>query len=296
MHTFRLVLLFTALNAIAPAGGPLQVLRVTPGSPASPNAVVTVTFDRPVAGGLDATVDARAIFSIDPAVPGTIEWRDPITLRFTPAAPLTPGASYRIRIDPGFQAMDGSRLARAYGAEFRVAAPRVLGGEPTNQHKEGSHLPATPTFVLLISAPVDPGLMERMASIRLAAGCGADGGAGGARAGESIAVRVVEQRRIEEDDPRYFIYMGYDGPYPRDAERDLRRVVELEPVEPLPLACAGILYLPIEFDPGTRERTEWRFRTYAPLRQDQASGGCGGSAPTGPLRIAYSSPVRGAEV
>jgi uncharacterized protein YfaS (alpha-2-macroglobulin family) len=296
MHTFRLALLFSALSIVSPVGGPLQVLRVTPGSPASPNAVVTVTFDRPVAGGLDATVDARAIFSIDPAVPGTIEWRDPVTLRFTPASPLTPGASYRIRIDPAFQAMDGSRLARAYEAEFRVAAPRILGGEPANQHKEGRHLPATPTFVLLVSAPVDAGLVERMASIRLAAGCGADGGVGGARVGESIAVRVVEQRRVEEDDPRYFIYMGYDGPYPRDAERDLRRVVELEPVEPLPLACAGVLYLPTEFDPGIRERTEWRFRTYDPLRLVQASCGFGGSCPTGPVRIEFSTPVSGAEV
>ena len=51
----------------------------------------TVTFDRPVAGGLDQTVDAAALFSIDPAVEGRAEWRDPVTLRFIPERPRTPG-------------------------------------------------------------------------------------------------------------------------------------------------------------------------------------------------------------
>src|SRR5690606_37622239 len=127
-------------------GGPLRVLRVTPTSPATPSSVVTVTFDRPVAGGLDAPVDARSIFTIEPAIAGEVEWRDPVTLRFTPAEPLTPGSSYRIRISPNFHAMDGTRLAGPYEATFRVASPRVLGGEPANQHREARHLPATPTF------------------------------------------------------------------------------------------------------------------------------------------------------
>jgi uncharacterized protein YfaS (alpha-2-macroglobulin family) len=286
MLPVRLALLFAALNAVAPAGGPLRVLRVTPTTPASPDAAVTVTFDRPVAGGLDATVDARAIFSITPAVPGTIEWRDPVTLRFTPAAPLTPGASYRIRIAPDFQAMDGSRLAGAYEATFRVSPPRVLGGEPANPHRAARYLPATPTFALLVSAPVDRALVERMSSIRLAESCG----------GGSVAVRVSAERQLSEADPRYFTYLGYDGPYPRDPARDLRRIVELKPATPLPLACAGELSLPPEFDPGVRARVEWRFHTYDPLRLLQVGCGYGGSCPTGPVRIEFSTPVRGAEV
>src|SRR5688572_30172592 len=77
---------------------PLRVLRVTPTSPASATAAVSVTFDRPVAGSLDATVDPKRIFTIAPAVAGRLEWRDPITLRFTPAASLDPGTEYTVTV------------------------------------------------------------------------------------------------------------------------------------------------------------------------------------------------------
>jgi len=80
----------------------LRVLRATPSGDAAPTATVTVTFDRPVAGSLDRTVDPRAIFQILPATRWTVDWRDPVTLRFRPAAPLTPNTSYRVTVDARF--------------------------------------------------------------------------------------------------------------------------------------------------------------------------------------------------
>jgi hypothetical protein len=47
-----------------------------------------------VAGSLDRTVDPGAVFAIAPTVAGAVDWRDPVTLRFRPAAPLTPNTSY----------------------------------------------------------------------------------------------------------------------------------------------------------------------------------------------------------
>ncbi|HEV3052731.1 MAG TPA: Ig-like domain-containing protein, partial [Longimicrobium sp.] len=113
---------FFVLNAepstqTAPA---LGVLRVAPEQTSEPDAVVTVTFDRPVAGGLDEAVDAEALFRIEPAVEGKAEWRDPVTLRFTPAAPLRPGATYTVTIANDFAAMDGARLPRPHRFTFRV--------------------------------------------------------------------------------------------------------------------------------------------------------------------------------
>ena len=64
----------------------LKVLRVVPAEIAAPSTVVTVTFDRPVAGSLDRTVDPRKLFRIEPAVQGKVDWRDPVTLRFRYAA------------------------------------------------------------------------------------------------------------------------------------------------------------------------------------------------------------------
>ncbi len=65
----------------------LNVLRVSPSGTAAPTDIVTVAFDRPVAGQLDGTIDPRTIFSIAPAVQGRVEWRDPITLQFDIEAP-----------------------------------------------------------------------------------------------------------------------------------------------------------------------------------------------------------------
>ena len=56
-----------AAAGLALASGPapeLRVLRVVPSEVASPATAVTVTFDRPVAGSLDRTVDPRALFRI----------------------------------------------------------------------------------------------------------------------------------------------------------------------------------------------------------------------------------------
>src|SRR5215510_5722036 len=112
-----------ALSSLAVSSPtPLRVLRVTPTDPASapPTSIVSVTFDRPIAGSLDAGVDPKRIFSITPAVAGKVEWRDPITLRFTPAAPLNPATTYTVTVSDDFAAMDGSKLERPYTFTFRV--------------------------------------------------------------------------------------------------------------------------------------------------------------------------------
>src|SRR6478736_5684487 len=70
----RLVLA-AGLGVLADPRSELRVLRVTPSGEAAPTTSVTVTFDRPVAGSLDRTVDPRAVFTIAPAVAGTLDGR-----------------------------------------------------------------------------------------------------------------------------------------------------------------------------------------------------------------------------
>jgi len=64
---------------------PLKILRTAPADEAAPTSVVTVTFDRPVAGSLDRTVDPKAIFTITPAVPGLVATfgTDPAAVQLT---------------------------------------------------------------------------------------------------------------------------------------------------------------------------------------------------------------------
>src|SRR5215510_2573406 len=59
-----------AADAHAQSPSPLRVIRSSPTGNAVPTAEITVTFDRPVAGSLDRSVDAATIFRIEPVVRG----------------------------------------------------------------------------------------------------------------------------------------------------------------------------------------------------------------------------------
>src|SRR2546430_5410978 len=87
---------------------PLKILRTAPADEAAPTSVVTVTFDRPVAGSLDRTVDPQAIFTIAPAVQGRLEWRDPPAIRFAPPLPLASTLEHTVTVATTFAPLDGS--------------------------------------------------------------------------------------------------------------------------------------------------------------------------------------------
>src|SRR5678810_425537 len=94
------LLVLAALATDAPP--PLKVIRVTPDADANPASIITVTFDRPVAGSLDKSVDPRSVLTIEPSLTGTWDWRDPVTVRFRPADPLPAGLALNVTVRPGF--------------------------------------------------------------------------------------------------------------------------------------------------------------------------------------------------
>ncbi|WP_420130547.1 MG2 domain-containing protein [Longimicrobium sp.] len=264
----------------------LGVLRTAPEAVAQPEAVVTVTFDRPVAGGLDETVDAEALFTIEPQVEGRVEWRDPVTLRFTPAAPLRPGASYTVTIANDFAAMDGARLPRPHRFTFRVERARVLTGWPVGPHRAPKFLEPGPRFFVLVSSAVQPDELAGVARLVLGKSCGG---------AAPIGLRGVGVRPIGEADPDWVAYFGATG---NAGANDLRRVVELAPARPLPPGCAAELVLPAGMDPpGDGDGPlRWAFSTYGPLRV--VEGGCprNEGCHYGPAVLQFSTPVRGSEV
>jgi alpha-2-macroglobulin len=278
------LLAFGSIAWSSPDEPVLAVLRVLPGELAEPDATISVAFDRPVAGGIEEMVDAASIFRIEPAVEGRVEWRDPVTLRFTPARPLPPGAEYRITISDAFTAMDGSRLPRPYRHAFRVERARVLMGHPVGPHSEERFLDATPRLTLLLSSEVEPGLLTRHAHLALSAACGAPG---------RVALRLRAQRPLGDEDPEWFRYYGARG---NDPDRDLRRVAELEPERPLPRGCAGELVVPERMDSLAGTQLRWRFSTYGPLRLVRAGCRNARDCHYGPAEVVFSTPVRGADV
>ena len=278
---FRLALAAALSAAVVSADGTLKVLRVSPLNTGESTEDITVTFDRPVAGGLDSTVNPRTFFRITPRVAGKLEWRDPVTIRLHPAAPLPAGVTYTVTVANSFKAMDGSRLAAPYTFRFRVKGPRVMDAMPVNQWSNPRYLTPDTRFSLLVSAPADLSLLATLISVDV----------GACVPNKTIALRPVRQRRIGRMDERWQYY----GDWTADTTRDRRRVIELVPVEPLPLSCAASLSVPERVDSATSART-WPFRTYGPLTVDSVRCGWGKSCPTGPAHIYFSTPVSGAEI
>ena len=268
-------------------GTPLRVLRSTPSANAPPTTAISVTFDRPVAGSLDRTVDPRQVLAIEPAVPGRLEWRDPVTVRFRPANPLTPSSTYRVTVSDRFEAMDGSRLAEPYRFSFRVRGPRVLTGVPVGPDRQPRFLSLRPAFELVLDAAPDPRSLPSAVYLELDKRCRLPG-----------VVRLVADsvRPLRADDrPEFREAGGWD----RDRSADsLRRVVALRPDRDLPRDCSGHMVAPASFDDRGRDSLQrWPFGTYGDFRMARVS--CRWNTdycPTGPLTVTFSTPVRGAQV
>jgi len=291
----RTVLLLAALAAVFPStahaqdGAALRVVRVTPTGDASPMAQISVTFDRPVAGSLDRTVDPTTILRIEPAVTGKLEWRDPVTIRLTPAAPLAPGARYTVTISNTFRAMDGSALPEPYRFTFRAQGPTLLTGTPVGAQDSPRALHVAPNqrFELVYSSPVDLPKLAAAAYLEFSASCGGV---------PIVRLTATSQRRIrDEDRPRIKEAGGWQRARSLDS---LRRVVQLTPASPLPRGCAGELVAPSELvDQSPSGNLRWGFRTYGDFKLDSLRCADGEKfCPSGPLTLSFSTPVRGGEV
>ena len=283
----RLVLTAAAAGMLADPGTDLRVLRVTPSGEGSPTSSVTVTFDRPVAGSLDRTVDPGAVFGMAPSVGGTVDWRDPVTLRFRPTAPLTPNTIYTVTVANSFTAMDGSRLPRPYRFSFHVRGPRVLAGLPVGPGGGSRYLARDARFDLVVDAPVDPGAVAASSYLEFGRLCGRPG---------IVRLTVESQRAVTDNDPWSF---REAGGWDRDRSADrLRRVVRLAPRSPLPRGCAAELVVPAAFDErGGEHLQRWTFATHGDFRLARAACGWNRApCPTGPVVLGFSTPVRGADV
>lgn len=279
-----LLLALAALAGDAPP--PLRVIRVTPVDDAAPSSVITVTFDRPVAGSLDRSVDPRSVLTIEPSLAGTWDWRDPVTVRFRPANPLPAGLTLNVTVRPGFSAMDGSSLAEPYRFDFRVRGPRVLAGLPAGPYQPGRFLPKEASFQLVLSALADSALLARVAYLEMSRACPVPG---------VIPLRPGSQVPLSEDAPWQF---KEAGGWDRERAADLlRRVVTLTPARELPYGCSGDLVLPSFLDaerPGELQR--WSISTYGSFQLLEGDCGERQFCPTGPILLRFSNPVKGADL
>ncbi len=286
MWSPRVLAALVLATAAAEPSAPLGVLSSSPSGEAPLTAPIQVIFDRPVAGSLDRTVDPAGLITIAPAVPGRAEWRDPVTLRFLPSAPLTPGKQYTVTVANSFTAMDGTRLPEPFSYSFTVLGPALLTGLPVNEGEHPRFLTPTSTFEVVFSAPVPTAQLANLGYLSFSSTCSRPG---------AIPLNARTQRPIGDDDPWQFQEAGgWDRDHATDS---LRRVVELVPASPLPLDCSAEVVLPSSIDPeNTRPFVRWGFQTYGPFRLADASCATGNICPAGGIRVEFSTPVKGAEV
>ena len=288
MPALRFVVLAAATAALTAGavGAPLRIIRTTPVGEAGPLPAITVTFDRPVAGSLDRTVDPATVLKVEPAIQGRMEWRDPVTIRLIPSAPLDPDTRYTVTVSTAFTAMDGERLAEPATFSFRVRGPVLLGARPLRSEQVLEHVTPNQRFDLVYSAPLDLARISSAAFLEMNASCGGE---------RIIRLRATSQRRITKEDDWQ---LREAGGYQRDRAVDsLRRVVQLVPERPLPRGCAGALAAPVELTAGASQGlSRWDFRTYGDFRITGAHCERSAFCPRGPATLTFSTPVRGADV
>jgi uncharacterized protein YfaS (alpha-2-macroglobulin family) len=219
----------------------LAIIRHTPGDTASPGNVITVTFDRPIFGDTEHAISPASIFSISPALPGKVDWRDPITLRFTPERPLVPGQVISVRVSDSISAIDGSRMSAPYRFSFRVPGPHLLSRSFDGQRT----LPPNGKFELTYSAPIDAARLERNASIAYTCGDSTKG---------ILPLYVTGQRAVTPGG-YYYTYNLWGAPGDTAATRFFR-VVELTPSTSPPLDCALRISVPTTEDDSSFGRVE----------------------------------------
>jgi len=279
---FMACLLAAAGPTVLDAQDTLRVLRHAPGDTASPASTVTVMFDRPVAGALDSTVSAARVFHVTPQVAGSAVWRDPITIRFIPSAPLAPGARYTITIDTSLRALDGTHFASSYQFDFRVIGPRLLA-RSFDPYSGRDTLAPDGRIRLLYTSPVDLDRLARGVRIELTRCSGP----------ASVMYRAVGQHRLASGDPSWF---QWAGEYGDTIASRFRTVVDLEPAAPLPVDCGGFLVIPTTQDDSAFGREErYGVRTtpvFRLLPQRCPPEACASDG----ILIRFSSPVRRADV
>jgi uncharacterized protein YfaS (alpha-2-macroglobulin family) len=264
----------------------LGVLRHTPGEGAAPSSIVTIMFDRPIAGALEATTPAARLFHIAPNVAGSVTWRDPVTIRFIPTAPLTPGERFTVTLDASVRAVDGARLAAPYRFSFRVSGARLLARSFDHPGWSVDTLAPDGHMRLLYSAPVDLARLQRGARLELSDCPNAT----------TVALRATRQRPLAPEDPDAF---RWAGGYQRDTIADrFRTVVDLEPAASLPLECNGKVVLPTMDDDSSFGREErYAVRTAAVFRIlnfdcQRWNPNCNSNQ----LTLWFASPVRRADI
>src|SRR5579862_7119016 len=293
------ILAFAFQQGITPVESPcLQVLRASPIGDASPRPTIVVTFDRPVAPHLDASIDPRKVLSASPAFVGRAQWLDPVTLILRPLEILPAGQRYSVTVSTNVVAADGSRLRSAYTFAFHTPGPRALAARPDFPASPGGPLPLSPRFQVIYSREVDTARLNATARIlilgQLMTTC----------RDSTVPVTVLDERPVTADDSLHgysFLrpWSSFGRPPGRSLPDTMRRLVTISSRIALPVGCKHRLMLPREVIAGEVLGYESiDFATHGSLTLNDATFDCQLYTPCSDaiLIVKFSTPLDGSAV
>ncbi len=270
----------------APNDGELRVTRVLPDTAGTPRSIITVSFDRPVLAQLgDSAATPPVRFTRTGGIGGhthdtapaiRVAWRDPVTLRIVPLAPLAPGATYTVVVDTPLVTYDGARLRRPHVASVRIRDVAVLNTSPELAPNRGVDLPGDGVLKVLMSGAVDSTAWHDRVSLSIAEApdCTAS----------EIPYRLVEQRLPIASDRLYGFHLQFE----RGERRELlSRALVYAPVTALPHNCQGTLSLATTDPQPARYavRTAGAFTLHPGCENDSPC------ADAGVLQLVFTAPV-----
>ena len=232
-----------------PTPGPLEVERHGPTGKQTLVDAVRLSFNQPMVPLTDvASLEAASIpFTLEPAVPGTVQWLGTRTLAFVPEAGRMPfSTAYAVTIPAGVKSTWGEALASDFRFTFSTPALRLESSTPWDRSEQ---VELEPTISLVFNQAV-----ERTALV------GAMKLSGG---GDRMTLKLA---------PPPTTAAGTTAP-PSEPEWKAARQVRVVPERALRPNTRYTLTIPagVYGEGPTKSKTiTLRFSTYPPLRLHQA--------------------------
>lgn len=157
-----------ALSVSFKTAAPPSVLRTLPTMGASEvptDAVVTVTFDRPMTPltSLSTQPDAKRWLAISPPVRGRWVWLGTAAVGFQLEGGLTPATLYTVEVRAGWPDAAGVPLAEGALFNFTTIKPGIVSINPGSYSE---HVDLDAPVVVEFNQPMDPAATQRAFSLR----------------------------------------------------------------------------------------------------------------------------------
>lgn len=129
------------------------------------NAAIVVTFNQPVVPLGEGSADAPPGFSLQPDVPGSGEWINTSTYRFTPRPALAGGVTYTAQLNPALTGTTGAPLQEdsQQSWSFSTTSPVLVSREPGTMAQQ---VPLNAPLVLTFNQAMDRESLQAHLALR----------------------------------------------------------------------------------------------------------------------------------